>query len=376
MSQLSPIVTLTPKTPPHICGVGDYTINLATHCQSQLNLDINIVVETSCDPRSEPIKIQPLVKNWSPTGCQALLTELEASGVKTVILQYTGFSYSPKGFNLNLIPFWQDCAQRFQALLMVHETYNRWDLKYPGTWALNPCQKYLLRQLTQVSHQVFCGSETYLSQLKRIISDPQKLHYLPIPSNIPPDPLTSDQRQVLQHSLNLPSNHHVLSLFGCQHSIRQDWLYKLDRHLKQLNQPISWLLLGNAQQILLPLLNPVLRPGHLTASRLSHHLQLSDLLLMPHELGISAKRTSLMAAIEHGVPIIGTKGYLTDQFLCQLPSIKLVDDSNYKQFEQQVIAALAQLTTLKNAAKLSQAYYYKRLSWPIVTNTLLPYLKK
>jgi glycosyltransferase involved in cell wall biosynthesis len=375
MPQLSTIVTLTSKTSPHTCGVGDYTINLATHCQTQLDLDLNIVVETTCDRRNDTITIHPIVADWSPTSLQALLTDLTAANVQTVMLQYTCWSYSPTGLNLHLIPFWQQCAQRFQTLLIAHETFNPWSLKHPGTWLLSPRQKYLLQQLVQSSHQVFCGSEVYLRQIERLTPAAHKLHYLPIPSNIPPHPLTIDQRQDLYQKLNIPPHRPILALFGCKESIRQDWLVKLDRDLNQLNQPIQWLLLGKAQQIAAPLLNPVLRPGRLSPSQLSHHLQLTDLLLMPHEFGISAKRGSLMAALEHGIPIVGTDGHLTDAFFRQLDSIQLATDGNYPQFFTQVTHALAHLPALCDAAKTTQTYYQEHLSWSVVTQTLAPYLK-
>jgi hypothetical protein len=97
---------------------------------------------------------------------------------------------------------------------------------------------------------------------------------------------------------------------------------------------------------------------------------------MPHQLGISAKRTTLMAALEHGIPIVGTKGYLTDTFFHNLPSIQLVPDRNYPQFVAQVTQALSDLAALRNAAKTTQTYYHDHLSWPVVTQTLAPYLKK
>jgi glycosyltransferase involved in cell wall biosynthesis len=375
MSKLSidSIVTITPKSPPHVCGIGDYTINFATYCKSTINLNISLVVETTCASTIEPITIWPSVENWSASGLKDLFIQLEALNVKTVILQYTGFSYSPKGYNFKLISFWRQCASRFQTLIVVHETYNRWSLKYPGTWALNPLQKYLLRRLVKISHEVFCGSEVYLKQLKHLTSNPQKLHYLPIPSNIPPHPLTPNQRLTLKQQLKFSTNTPVLVLFGCQDSIRQDWLAKLDGHFKQRQNSVHWLLLGNAQKVAVHFLNPVLRPGYLSSTQLSHYLQMGDLLLMPHEFGISAKRTSLMVALEHGIPVVGTDAYLTDSCLRSLPSILLAPDGKYSKFEEQIDNALVQLSELQDATKIAQCYYQENFSWPAVTKALAPY---
>ena len=375
MPQLSRIISITSKTPPHVCGVGDYTINLVTHCKQQLGQDIHLIVGTNCNSQSEPIAIHPIVENWSSSNLSTLLTQLQTANVHTVLLQYTGFSYSLRGFNLNLISFWQQCARHFQTLLIVHETYNRWALKYPGTWTLNPLQKYVLHRLVRFSHHVFCGSKTYLQQIKQLSHQPAKLHHLPIPNNIPPLPFSALQRQNLLHHLGIAPDQIILTLFGCRVAIYQDWLMAIDRDLKAAGYSITWMLLGDAQKINLPLQFPVIRPGFLNPVDLSHHLQLSDLLLMPHELGISAKRTSLMAALEHGIPVIGTQGYLTDSFFSHLPSLKLSPDRDYHSFASQVLQALNHLPDLKQATQTTQAYYQDHLSWAVVTQTLQPYLQ-
>lgn len=372
MSALSPTVTLTPKTPPHICGVGDYTLNLATHCQSHLGHPIDLIVETTCTPQTHPVTIHPLMAGWSPSHLTSLFNQLQAAGVRRVILQYTAFSYSPRGYNPYLVPFWERCHQHFQTLLVVHETYNRLALRYPGTWALNPRQKAVLRGLLQASHQVFCGSEPYRHQLRRLGCPDRQLHALPIPNNIPPQPLAPQQRATLQHALGLSPSVPTLALFGCRESIYPTWLTRLDQHLSQGGRPIQWLLLGNAQKLTPPLAHTVARPGFLSAAALSHHLQLADILLMPHAGGISAKRTSLMAALEHGIPVVGTQGVLTDGFFHQLPSLFLAPD--HGQFQGQLVATLDDLPQLGQALATTQQYYDQHLSWSAVVRGLEPYL--
>ncbi|HBY80600.1 MAG TPA: hypothetical protein DEG47_27115, partial [Cyanobacteria bacterium UBA11148] len=62
MQQPEKIVILTAKVHPHICGVGDYSINLATYCQTQLNINIDLIVEQGCQASSEPITVLPYVE--------------------------------------------------------------------------------------------------------------------------------------------------------------------------------------------------------------------------------------------------------------------------------------------------------------------------
>lgn len=374
MHKLSKTVIITRRTYPHICGIGDYSIQLATHFKADFNLELALIVEQSCKAYSETISIVPYVDNWSKSGFEKLLNWLESQEVKTIIFQYAPLLYSSKGANLSLINFWHECAQRFQTILIAHETYY-WFLKYPGTWIPGLFQQYMLGYLVHASHHVFCSSEPYLKQIKRFSKNTEKIHYLPIPNNISPQLLSSEEKQALRQKIGIAPKQIVLILFGCLASIRQDWVASLDNYLHNSDYDVTWLLLGEAKSVTVPCKNPALRPGYLTSNELSHYLQISDLLLMPHEFGVSAKRGSLMSAFEHGLPVVGTHGRLTDSFLYKLPSLFLAPDRDYSVFKEQVLNTLLKRANLHNAIQQTQQYYHTHLSWSAVTQILLPYLQ-
>jgi glycosyltransferase involved in cell wall biosynthesis len=370
MPSFSDTVTITAKTAPYVCGVGDYTINLAKQLKENCDLGLDLIVEKSCLPSTTPIVVLPSIEDWTSESFQTLFSKLKQAKVKTVILQYTCWLYSPQGFNLALIPFWQQCSEHFQTILVAHETYY-WSFKYPGTWLKGIVQQYVLQQLVRYSDHICCSSERYICQLRRYAQKENKIFPLPIPSNVPPEPLSKQDRLALHQSLGLtPDPQPVLTLFGCYASIQQSWLSRLDRRLQELGKPVVWLLLGDAKKIAEPLHNPVIRPGFLDAIDLSHHLQLSDLMLLPHEFGISAKRTSLMAALEHGIPVIGTNGQLTDSFFHEIESVRLVSDQDYPAFEIEVLNFLDRPSSLSDLVESGQDYYEKHLSWAVVAKTL------
>jgi glycosyltransferase involved in cell wall biosynthesis len=59
----------------------------------------------------------------------------------------------------------------------------------------------------------------------------------------------------------------------------------------------------------------IVAPGRLDVSSLAEHLAASDLYLAPFVDGVSARRTTLMAALQHGLAVVGTDGHLTDTIL-------------------------------------------------------------
>ncbi len=57
------------------------------------------------------------------------------------------------------------------------------------------------------------------------------------------------------------------------------------------------------------------RPGALPAERVARHLACADIFLAPFSDGVSTRRTTLMAALQHGLPVVGTSGESTDSML-------------------------------------------------------------
>jgi glycosyltransferase involved in cell wall biosynthesis len=59
----------------------------------------------------------------------------------------------------------------------------------------------------------------------------------------------------------------------------------------------------------------VIDAGRLPAADVSRHLAVMDLHLTPFIDGVSTRRGSFMAGIQHGVPTVATRGELTDRVL-------------------------------------------------------------
>jgi glycosyltransferase involved in cell wall biosynthesis len=59
----------------------------------------------------------------------------------------------------------------------------------------------------------------------------------------------------------------------------------------------------------------VRRPGWLSDEDLAAAIAAADLFLLPLADGVSTRRTTLMAALQHGLPVVATRGPLTDREL-------------------------------------------------------------
>ena len=65
--------------------------------------------------------------------------------------------------------------------------------------------------------------------------------------------------------------------------------------------------------------------GTLSDADLSRHIAACDLMLQPYPDGISSRRTSAMAVLRHGRPMVTTRGRLTEPLWEQSGAVALVD---------------------------------------------------
>lgn len=370
---LSRTVTVTARTYPHVCGVGDYTINLVRYSKKFLEIDLSLITGADSQSIDDEVSLFPILTGNSQSDYEKLFDLLTRESVKTLILQYAPYLYNSRGYDFNLVNFWNQCSRVMNTVLIVHETYY-WFIRHPGTWFKGVIQAYALKSLALSSSHIFCGSEQYSRQLQRLVQDRKQIHYLPIPNNIAPHIISSEEKLNLRQSLNIPPNNLLLVLYGCIGSIRKPWVVKLDRYLHSCAWPITWLLLGNAQSLKISFENPLICPGYLSADNLSQYLQISDLLMMPHEFGVSAKRGSFMSAIEHKLPVVGTSGMLTDSFLREQPSIFLTPDGMYNEFRLKLIEVIQMQSSLADLTRKTYLYYQENLSWKNVVNRLNTYI--
>jgi glycosyltransferase involved in cell wall biosynthesis len=100
--------------------------------------------------------------------------------------------------------------------------------------------------------------------------------------------------------------------------------------------------------------------GPLDATDLSVHLSACDLMLQPYVDGVSSRRTSVMAALAHGRPIVTTAGKLTEDLWAESGAVALAPANESDAFERlakELIEDPDRRAQLGNAA---QALYQQR----------------
>lgn len=355
---------LTRNLPPRYCGIGDYSVNLAGELRSQGH---EVLLIGSRGEYAPGLKIVP--DDWSVSGLNRLYSHIQAMQLGHLILQFTPLMYIQDGWrNQSLIELWQKLSDVANTSLIVHETYFRSWCR-PKSILRGAFEKRDLVAMCRASHNVFTASEPLIFEMAEWrLQRPPIL--LPIGSNVPE--AVSDIEALRTHYRLTPGTL-VLTLFGGGNNLmwKLDHVQRLEQRLRQGGIEHVWLLLGGIPRSWLPEGAAVVDPGRLPLPELSAHLQMTDLFLMPNWSGVSAKRGTLMAAMNHALPVVGTRGYMTDRFWGGVEGVLLAQQNDIAGFVDMVVALAGDPLRRQLLGKANRKYFLAHFSREVIVQQLI-----
>jgi glycosyltransferase involved in cell wall biosynthesis len=281
-----------------------------------------------------------------------------------LLIQYNAYSYGRWGFAPKLIAYPWIAKRRRRGLriaLFVHEWADDSGQEKLKRRVLLRWQRFQLGQMVRRADVVLVSTAEWSRKLGPFGSVPECWH-IPIGSNIQPAKLSDGAARA---ALGIPADSLVIGLFGGGHRSRA--IGHVDRAIDLIGSRVKDVVvlnLGHGAPSLAERPGVEIRTtGALSEYLLSTHLSCCDIYLAPFLDGVSTRRTTVAAALAHGLPVVGTSTEATDDLFSDSPeAICLVDLDEVGQFAQQ---ALALAVTPSRRATLSVAgeeLYRKHLS--------------
>jgi glycosyltransferase involved in cell wall biosynthesis len=339
-------------------GIRDYTSRLAQE------LERCCTVEVRGWPAAGPV-----------TGAVNSLREARQLGRlgprSAIVLQYSPFCFARWGF-APWLALWRPLARsgrRPKVAVMVHEPYvpmTGWRWRLMGLW-----QRLQLAALRRGADAVFTSISPWATMLSAQWPR-EPVHHLPVGSNLPdgrPERLPSRQR------LGIGDEELTIAALGRDHpSWLRDYVVAAANEIAATGRPVSLLRLC-ASAPPLPGLDPRIRlyaPGFLPAPDLAAHLAAADLFLAPLVDGVSTRRGTLMAALQLGLPVVGTRGELTDPDLLRAtPALSLSEVGDAAAFAAAAAVLADDPAKRARAAAAARRLYEESFAWPVIADRLL-----
>jgi hypothetical protein len=165
------VISIVPRLPPSIDGVGDYALNLARQLHKSYNIKTKFIVSDPLWNGASEIDGFNVTKIREHTAA-AVLDVLNEDCSLPILLHYVGYGYAVRGCPTWLI---RGINQRKidypkqKLVTMFHEVYGFGPPWTSAFWLL-PLQKKLVSRLLVLSDKVITSNDYYINLLKQINS--------------------------------------------------------------------------------------------------------------------------------------------------------------------------------------------------------------
>jgi glycosyltransferase involved in cell wall biosynthesis len=366
-------VLICPKIPPTRDGVGDYTFQLA----SEISKRRPVTIVTTAGQATSGAACRVLtVPNWTTrSGMAPLWAMLDELRPSLINVQWVPFLWGRWGVNFALpLAVLRLRRAGYRVVTTVHEPYVPFDM-----WRRLPMgavQRLELWTMMLGSAKVAVTISAWTRMFKtRFFWRRGDIFWLPVGSNIPPVAMTDGERAALRRSLGFDERDVVVVMFNPLGAGKLlDLSYRAWSAIRERQPAARLLVIGCDRQQLHP--EPpdperVVCTGYVEPAQVSRLLTASDLCLAAYIDGISTRRGAVMAAMEHGLPIVGTRGFLTDCEVFDASPLALSDVADERGFVSNAVR-LSTDATARNALRVPTASFYQRhFSWPIIADSLL-----
>ncbi len=362
---------IAPALPPKLDGIGDHSARLAT-ALTAAGAEVTLLA-----PRDVPLDPVPgvrVVPAFTPLDRRSvwdLVPIVAAHRPDWVLLQYNPFCYGRRGLNLSLPRAF--AAMRSPATrlaVFAHEQYVPvLDVKHAvmTTW-----QRWQFRQLGRAADVVFSSIQRWADQNRERFACP--VLHVPVGSNVPRVAITPAEARA---RLSIEPGVAVLGVFGTAHNSR---LLEPTRHAVEAaavagHRPLLLYIGpdGAAMRAAFPGVR-LIADGPLPAEEVSRRLSAVDVYLGGFVDGVSTRRGSWLAALQHGLACVGTHGGKTDDLFrvaAAAGEVVLTDPADPHAFDRPVLDLLADPDRRARMGQAAAALSRRAFAWDVLAGLVL-----
>jgi glycosyltransferase involved in cell wall biosynthesis len=320
---------LTGEYPPQPGGVSDYT-RLVANGLTAAHDEVRVFAPphaSKADCGCAKPCLCRLPDNFGPWGLPKLDLELHRYRPHRILIQYVPHTYGWKAMNLPFAVWVSARSWRIAPVwVMFHEVAFPFRWRPPTHAVLGAITRMMARLVAGAAERLFSSTAVWGPFIHKLCPRAKPVEWLPIPSNIPDD---SDIAAVR----SAPGT--VIGHFGTYGPATAELLGSTLFSLLA-KRGRSAILLGRGGvgfRDCFAARHPelggrVLATGELPPRELAARLRGCDVLLQPFIDGISARRTSAIAGLANGVPLVSNLGLLSERLWKDAQGIGLAPTPN------------------------------------------------
>lgn len=329
---------ITGEFPPQPGGVSDYTERVVRALASP-EREVHVWAPAGDEPagddeRAPSLWVHRVPDAFSPRGLFALERGLRRGrGARRLLVQYVPHAYGYRAMNLPFATWLSTRPRRERLWLMFHEVAFPFFEGPLRTNVIAAATHLMAGLLARRADQILVSTPDWGRRLRRLSPRRLDVTWAPIPSNLPTH--VSEEEVAAARALLTGGGRHacVLGHFGTYGAHVAPMLDELAPRLLEGRAERTLALFGRGADAFarrLVATHPALADRvqgapALAAPELAARLAACDALVQPFPDGVTTRRTSLMAGLALGVPIVTNRGRLTEAEWATLAVVALAE---------------------------------------------------
>lgn len=373
---------ITCEYPPQVGGVSDYTHLLAQKLQCAGD-DVHVWAPalTGEPPEKDDrgVHLHRSLGDFSKQHLSATedqINQVDKNRPRTFLVQWVPHGYGKRAMNIAFCRWLEHLVKYGNRLeLMVHEPYLE---SGQGSWKqrlVARVHRRMIRIALESSSRVYMSIPAWERYLRPYAPSDREMIWLPIPATVPVvndgNATAAIRKRVGESALTIG---HLGTYSEAITAVLAPALVSILRSVSNSQA----MLLGNGSHEFAEKLGtevPELRPrihasGFLSNEALSGYLAACDLMLQPFPDGLSSRRTSLMNALAHGLPVVSSSGHLTEELWEESQAVALAATGAAPDLAEACKHLLPDADARKQQADRGAALYRSRFDWSNITATL------
>jgi glycosyltransferase involved in cell wall biosynthesis len=268
---------------------------------------------------ADGVTVHRVAGTWSAADADALTPRLLAAGrPATLLVQWVPHAFGARSLNVAFCRWVGRIARAgVRVHLVVHEPF----LAFGGSWrryGAAAVHRLMLALLLRAASQVYVTVPAWERHVRAWrLGSAAPITWLPVPSNIPLVARAAEARQLRARLLGARAV--MVGHFGT-YGVATEGPLRAALSALAADPQVGILLIGNGSERFRAEVcrqfphgsDRLTATGALDDEAVSLHLQACDLMLQPFIDGASSRRTTLMAALAHGKPVVTTVGHLSE----------------------------------------------------------------
>jgi glycosyltransferase involved in cell wall biosynthesis len=330
---------ITGEYPAQVGGVSDYS-RIISRGLATVGDTVDVYAPSFGGSASvdEGIIIHRLPGCFGPRALAILSGLLKYRTGKRLLVQYVPHAFGLKAMNLPFCLWLYAHARRHGgATVIFHEVYFGSRKGDPIRHRmLNVATKIMAALVAKSASQIFITTSRWESYLRRYVTDDTPISLLPVPSTIA---VVNDAMRVAASRRRLaPYGGPVVGHFGTYPPEISRALGVIIATVLSLNPMVTVILIGaNSDVFRQDFLNGnpslkyrVVATGVLGNDEVSVAISSCDVIVQPYSEGVSSRRTSMMAALQHARAVVTTAGPFTEPFWDESAAVLLAQAGDFE----------------------------------------------